>query len=117
MDNEKTYIIEDDEDYLEFILRVIADQTDREPLRIVEQLVEIAVGEVKDHLCDQNAVASEKHLTVTLRHGGKRIDGRLVVIMGDLTSRVDYRPDGDEWVLTIRRDVPPPFVTRRRRGN
>ena len=54
---------------------------------------------------------------MTLRHGGKRIDGRLVVIMGDLTSRVDYRPDGDEWVLTIRRDVPPPFVTRRRRGN
>jgi len=27
---------------------------------------------------------------------------------------VDYHPDGDDgWVLTIRRDIPPSFVTRR----
>ncbi|MBQ9649779.1 MAG: hypothetical protein IJV25_05090 [Prevotella sp.] len=112
MDQEKTYTIDVDENYLEFIRRVIADQPDREPLRIVEQLVEIVGGEVKDRLYDLSAVASEKRLTVTLRHGGKRIDGRLILIMGDNTDHVDYYLDGDEWVLTIRRDVPPPFVTR-----
>ena len=32
------------------------------------------------------------------------------MIMSDYTDRVDYQPDGDDdkWVLTIRRDVPPP---------
>lgn len=115
MNQEKTYTLDVDEDYLEFIRRVIADQPDQEPFRIVEQLVEIAGGEVKDHPYNLSAVASEKSLTVTLRHGGKRIDGRLIFVMGDNTDRVDYHPDGDTgyWVLTIRRDVPPPIVTRR----
>lgn len=113
MDQEKTYTIEADEDYQEFIRRVITEQPAPEPLHIVEQLTEIAVGEVKDHHYELSAVASEKHLTVTLRHSGKRIDGRLILIMGDNTDRVDYQPDGDDWVLTIRRDVPPPFITRR----
>jgi len=113
MENEKTYTINADEGYLEFVRRVIADQPDREPLRIVEQLMEIAVGEVMERMDDLSAVASDKRLTVTLRHSGKQIDGRLILIMGDNTDRVDYKPGGDKWVLTICRDVPPPFVTRR----
>ena len=108
MDKEKNYTINEDEDGLKFIRRVINDQADREPLRIVEQLVEIAVGEVKDRLCGLSAVATERHLTVRMRHGGKRIDGRLILIMVDYTDSVDYHPDDDKWVLTIRRDVPPP---------
>ena len=112
-DNEKTFRPDADEEAIAFIRRIIAAQPNREPLRIVEQLVEIAVGEVKNRLSDLRAIATEKSLTVTLRHSGKRIDGRLILIMGDNTDRVDYRPDGGEWVLTIRRDVPPPIVTRR----
>ena len=113
MNQEKTYTIEFDEDHLEFIRRVIADQPDREPLRIVEQLVEIAVGELKDRPYELSAVASEKRVVVTLRHGGKPIDDRMIWLMGDHTERVDYVADDDQWVLTIRRDVPPPFLTRR----
>ena len=113
MNQEKTYTIEFDENHLEFIRRVIADQPDREPLRIVEQLVEIAVGELKDRPYELSAVASEKRLVVTLRHGGKPIDDRMVWLMGDHTERVDYVAADDQWVLTIRRDVPPPFLTRR----
>ncbi len=44
---DKTYKPEGDEDALAFVRRVIADQPDREPLRIVAQLVEIAVAELK----------------------------------------------------------------------
>ena len=113
MNQEKTYTIDFDEDHLEFIRRVIAEQPDREPLRIVEQLVEIAVTELKDRPYELSAVASEKRLVVTLRHGGKPIDDRMIRLMGDHTERVDYVPDDDQWVLTIRRDVPPPFLTRR----
>ncbi len=54
-------------------------------------------------------------MKVMLRHGGKPIDERMVWVMGDHTDRVDYCPDGDTdyWLLTIRRDIPPLFVTRR----
>ena len=115
MDQEKNYTIDYDEDYLEFIRRVIADQPDREPLRIVEQLVEIAVDELKGRPCDISAAVSEKRMKVTLRHNGRPINERMVWLMGDHTDHVDYHPDGDTdyWVLTIRRDIPPLFVTRR----
>ena len=114
MDQEKTYTIDYDEDDLEFIRRVIAEQPDHEPLRIVELLVEIALGELKGRPCDISAAVSEERMKVTIRHNGKQIDGRMIRVLGDFTDRVDYHPDGDNdhWVLTIRRDVPPPFVTR-----
>ena len=112
--NDKTYRPEEDEEALEFIRRVIAGQDDREPLRIVEQLVEIAVGELKGRPCDISAAVSDRRMKVTLRHCGKPIDERMVLLMGDHTDRVDYHPDGDTgyWLLTIRRDIPPLFVTR-----
>lgn len=118
MDKEKTYSIEMDEDYMEFIRRVIADQADREPLRIVELLVEIAIGELKDRPCDISAVVSDERMKVTIRHKGKPIDERMVCVMDDHTDRVDYKSDGDtdNWILTIRRDVPPPFITRHHFG-
>ena len=118
MDQEKNYTIDYDENSLEFIHRVIAEQTDREPLRIVEQLVEIAVGELKDHPCDISAAVSDKRMKVTLRHSGHQIDGRMIRVMSDFTDRVDYHPDDDTdyWVLTICRDIPPLFVTRRHYG-
>ena len=110
MNQEKTYTIEFDENHLEFIRRVIADQPDREPLRIVEQLVEIAVGELKDRPYELSAVASEKRLVVTLRHGGKPIDERMVWLMDDQIDRAKYKPDGDSWVLTLRRDIPSFYI-------
>lgn len=114
MEQEKTYTIDYDEDYLEFIRRVIADQPDREPLRIVEQLTEIAVGELKGRPCDISAAVSDKRMKVTIRHNGRPIDERMVLVMGDHTDRVDYHPEGDDtWMLIIRRDIPPLFVTRR----
>ncbi len=115
IENDKTYRPEIDEDAQDFVRRVINDQPDREPLRSVELLVEIAVGELKGRPCDISAAVSDKRMKVTLRHGGKPIDERMVWLMGDHTDRVDYAPDGDTgyWLLTIRRDIPPLFVTRR----
>ena len=113
-DDEKIFRPEGDEDALAFVRRVIRMQPDCEPLRIVEQLVEIAVGELKGRPCQMEVAVSQKRMKVTLRHGGKPIDERMVWIMGDHTDRVDYYPDGDDaWLLTIRRDIPPLFVTRR----
>ena len=108
-------IDESDEDAMEFVRRVIGMQDDQEPLHIVEQLVEIAVGELKGRPCQMEAAVSDKRIKVTLRHDGKPIDERMVWLMGDHTDRVDYSPDGDTgyWLLTIRRDIPPLFVTRR----
>ena len=61
-----------------------------------------------------SATASEKRMTLTVHHSGRAIDERMVWVMGDHTDRVDYRPDDDDgWILTIRRDIPPLFVTRR----
>lgn len=112
-DNDKIFEPAYDEDAMEFIRRVIAEQDDREPLRIVEQLIEIAVGELKGRPCDISAAISHKRMKVTLRHYGKPIDERMVWRMGDHTDHVDYALDGDTWQLVIRRDIPPLFVTRR----
>ena len=112
--NDKTYRPEEDEEALAFVRRVIADQPDREPLHIVEQLVEIAVSELKGRTCEIEAAISDKRVKVTLRHSGKPIDERMVRLMGDHTDRVDYHIEGnDTWLLVIRRDIPPLFVTRR----
>jgi hypothetical protein len=115
MTEEKSYYPEHDENAMEFIHRVIIAQPDCEPLRIVEQLVEIAVGELKDRPYDISAKASTQRMVVTLRHHGKPIDERMVWVMGDHTDHVDYHPNetDDGWVLTIYRDIPPLFVTRR----
>lgn len=113
-DNDKTYIREEGEEAIEFVRRVIADQPDREPLRIVEQLVEIAVAELKGRPCELSAAVSEQRVKVTIRHSGKPIDERMVWLMGDHTDRVDYYPEGDDTrLLVIRRDIPPLIVTRR----
>ena len=113
-DNDKIYKPEGDEDALEFVRRVINDQPDREPLRIVEQLVEIAVGELKGRPCSISAAVSPQRMKVTLHHSGRQIDGRMIRLMRDYTDRVDYYPDGDDaWQLVIRRDIPPLIVTRR----
>ncbi len=114
MKEEKTYQPEESEDLRSFVNRVIAEQPDREPLRIVEQLAEITMSELKDRPCQFSATASEKRMTLTLRHSGRPINERMVWVMGDHTDHVDYHPDGDYgWTLTIRRDIPPLFVTRR----
>ena len=113
-DNNKIFTPAYDEDAMEFVRRIIAEQDDREPLHIIEQLVEIAVGELKERSYDILAAVSGKRMKVTLRHSGKPLDERMVWLMGDHTDRVDYAPDGDDaWQLVIRRDIPPLFVTRR----
>ncbi len=113
-DNNKTFRPEGNEDAMAFVRRVIAGLPDREPLLIVEQLVEIAVGELKSRPYDVSATVSDKCMTVMLRHNGKPIDERMVWLMGDHTDHVDYYPDGDDgWILTICRGIPPFFVTRR----
>ena len=113
-DNDKIFRPEGDEGALEFVRRVIAEQPNREPLHIVEQLVEIAMGELKGRPCKVRAAVSDKRLKVTLRHDGKPIDERMVWRMGDHTDHVDYLPyDDGSWELVIRRDFPPLHVTRR----
>ena len=114
-DNDKIFKPQDGEDALEFVRRIIDMEPYREPLRIVEQLVEIAMGELKGRPCQMEAAVSDKRMKVTMRHGGKPIDERMVWLMGDHTDRVDYAPDGDtgDWLLTIRRDIPSLYVTRR----
>ena len=114
IDQEKTFRPEGGEDTLKFVRRIIAEQPNREPLHIVEVLVEIAVGELKGRPCQVEAMVSAQYMKVILRHNGKRIDGRLIMIMGDNTDHVDYWRDGnDAWRLTIRRDIPTNFVNRR----
>jgi len=114
MKEERTYQPEENEDMRSFVKRVIAEQPDREPLRIIEQLAEITMSELKDRPCQFSATVSAKRMTLTLRHNGRAIDERMVWVMGDHTDRVDYRPDDDDgWILTIRRDIPSLFVTRR----
>lgn len=113
-DNDKTYRPDDNEDALEFVRRVISEQPDQEPLRIVGQLVEIAVTELKGRSCDISAEVSDKRMKVTLCHSGHQIDGRMIHVMHDFTDRIEYTPQGDDgWQLIIRRDIPPLFVTRR----
>lgn len=113
-DNEKKYIPEEDEEPGKFVRRIIAEQPDREPLHIVEQLVDIAVGVLKGRSCQISATVSLQHMKVTLCHRGEPIEERMILLMGDHTDRVEYRPDSnDSWQLIIRRDIPPLFVTRR----
>jgi hypothetical protein len=113
-DTDQTYRPEVNEDALEFVRRVINEQPDREPLRIVGLLVEIAVGELKDDSYDISAAVSAERMKVTIRHRGTPINERMIRVMGNHTDRVDYHPDGDDaWLLVIRRDIPPLFVTRR----
>jgi hypothetical protein len=113
-DIEKKYTPDDDEDAKEFVRRIISEQSDRDALLIVEQLVEIAVSLLKDRPCELSATASPQRMIVTLRHSGRPIDERMILLMSDHTDHIDYTPVGNEWKLVIRRDVPPPFVTRRK---
>ena len=114
MKEERTYQPEENENMGSFVKRVIAEQPDREPLRIIEQLAEITMSELKDRPYQFSATVSDKRMTLKVCHSGRPIDERMVWVMGDHTDRVDYRPDdNDDWVLTIRRDIPPLFVTRR----
>lgn len=115
MKEENTYQPEDYEDLRSFVKRVIAEQPDQEPLRIIEQLAEITMSELKDRPCQFSATASIKQMTLTVRHSGRRaIDEHMVRVMGDHADRVDYHSDGDDsWVLTIHRDIPLLFVTHR----
>jgi hypothetical protein len=114
MMEEKTYQPEESENVREFVKRVVAEQIDREPLHIIEQLAEITMAELKNRPCQFSATASIRQMTLKVWHSGRAIDEHTVRVMGDHTDRVDYRPDGDDgWILTIRRDIPPLFVTRR----
>lgn len=112
---EKIYQRENDEDTMVFVHRVIEEQEDREPFHIVEQLVEITIGELKNRPHDISIHVTDKRMKVTLHHKGCPIDSRMVMVMNDHTDRVDYHSDETNggWVLTIRRDIPPFFVTRR----
>lgn len=111
MADERTYSPERDENCIAFMHRVIADQPEREPLHIVEQLVEIVIGELKGSPCEISATGSNKSLTVKLHHSGRPIDDRLVLIMYDHTDRVEYNSDGyNGWWLTLRRDIPKLFI-------
>ena len=122
---DKIYRPEGNENALEFVHRLIAGQSDREPLHIVETLVEIALLQLKDEIAKapktvENAVVEpdfteiKERMKVTLRHSGRPIDDRMVWQMGNHTDHVNYRSDGnDAWKLVIRRDIPPLFVTKR----
>lgn len=112
MNTPYTYTPTKDEDALDFVRRIIERQPDHEPLHVVEHLVEIALNELKERSCQVCAETQDKQLTVTLRHNGKPIDERTVWVMSDHTDHVDYYPNGDEWVLTIRRNVPPLFINK-----
>lgn len=110
---ERTYSPLGDEDAVAFVRRVIGMQPESEPLRIVEVLVKIAMGELKDRPCQFSAATSTNHLKVTLRHRGQPFDDRIIEVMGNHTDRVDYYPDGcGAWQLVIRRDIPTLFVQR-----
>ena len=108
--NEIVYLPNEGETVMAFIKRVVAEQSDREPLRIVVQLVEIALGELQNRPCTVSATASKKRFTLTLRHEGKPIDERMVWLMDDQIDRAKYQPDGDSWVLTLRRDIPSFYI-------
>ena len=73
--NEIVYLPNEGETVMAFIKRVVAEQSDREPLRIVVQLVEIALGELQGRPCEVCVTASKQRFTLTLRHGGKMVDG------------------------------------------
>lgn len=113
MASEKIYMPDYDETALEFVRRVVREQPDREPLHILELLTEIVFDELRDQPYDISAEASALRTTLKVRHHGRPIDERTVRIMLKFTDRVDYMQDGDAWVLTIHRDIPPLIATRR----
>jgi len=104
------YLPKENENVMAFVKRVVASQADREPLRIISQLVEIALGELQGRTCEISATASKKRFTLTLRHEGKPIDERMILLMDDQIDRAKYHPDGDNWVLTLRRDIPSFYI-------
>ncbi len=89
--NEIVYLPNQDETAIAFVKRVVAEQSDREPLRIV--------------------TASKQRFTLALRHGGKPIDNRMIWLMDDHIDRAKYKSDGDDWVLTLRRDIPSFYIS------
>ena len=108
---EMVYLPNEDETAIAFVKRVVAEQSDREPLRIVVQLVEIALGELQGRPCEVSVTVSKQCFTLTLRHGGKPIDNRMIWLMDDHIDRAKYRSDGDDWVLTLRRDIPSFYIS------
>lgn len=108
---EIVYLPNEDETAIAFVKRVVAEQSDREPLRIVVQLVEIALGELQGRPCEVSVKASKQRFTLTLSHGGKPIDNRMIWLMDDHIDRARYLSDGDSWVLTLRRDIPSFYIS------
>ena len=106
------YTPREGETAIAFVNRVVAEQSDREPLRIVVQLAEIALGELHGRPCDVSVTASKQQFTLTLRHEGKPIDNRMVCLMDDHIDRAKYQADGDGWLLTLRRDIPSFYKSR-----
>ena len=109
--NEIVYLPNQDETAIAFVKRVVAEQSDREPLRIVVQLLEIALGELQGRPCEVSVTASKQRFTLALRHGGKPIDNRMIWLMDDHIDRARYLSDGDSWVLTLRRDIPSFYIS------
>ena len=109
--NEVVYLPNENETAIAFVKRVVAEQSDREPLRIVVQLLEIALGELQGRPCEVSVTASKQRFTLALRHGGKPIDNRMIWLMDDHIDRAKYKSDGDDWVLTLRRDIPSFYIS------
>jgi hypothetical protein len=109
--NEKVYLPNKNETAIAFVKRVVAEQSDSEPLRIIVQLVEIVLGELQGRSCEVSVTASKQQFSLTLRHEGNPIDNRMVLLMDDHIDRAKYQSDGDGWVLTLRRDIPSFYIT------
>ena len=58
--NEIVYLPNQNETAIAFVKRVVAEQSDREPLRIVVQLVEIALGELQGRPCEVSVTVSKQ---------------------------------------------------------
>ncbi len=108
---EIVYLPNEGEAPMAFLKRVVAEQFDREPLRIVVQLLEITLGELRGRTCEVSVTASKQCFTLTIRHGGKPIDNRMIWLMDDHIDRAKYKSDGNDWVLTLRRDIPSFYIS------
>ena len=109
--NEMVYFPIEGETAMAFLKRVVDEQSDREPLRIVVQLLEIVLGELQGRPCELSVTVSKQCFTLMLRHGGKPIDNRMIWLMDDHIDRARYLSDGDSWVLTLRRDIPSFYIS------
>ena len=85
--NEMVYFPKEGETAMAFLKRVVDEQSDREPLHIVVQLLEIALGELQGRPCEVCVTASKQRFALTLRHGGKPIDRRMMWLMDDHLDR------------------------------